>query len=55
MKQKLIKFIQRYIDKKYEKHGLTDEILKQQIKLNQLKYKHNIIDPNEVVYDNYVQ
>ena len=46
---------QRAINKKYEKHGLTDEVLEEQVKLNTFRNLHNISDSSKKVYKNYVQ
>ena len=46
---------QAAIDIKYEKEGLTDEVLDEQIKLNQDRHEHNIADPNKRIYENFVQ
>lgn len=46
---------QKIINEKYEKEGLTDEVLDLQIKLNQDRNKHNISDPTKRIYENFVQ
>ena len=46
---------QRSINKKYEKEGLTDEILDAQIELNKMRHEHNIADEKQVIYEEYVQ
>lgn len=46
---------QRSINKKYEKEGLTDEILDAQIELNKMRNEHNIADEKQVIYEEYVQ
>lgn len=46
---------QRVIKKKYEKHGLTDEVLEEQVKLNTFRNLHNISDSSKRIYDKYVQ
>lgn len=46
---------QRAINKKYEKHGLTDEVLEEQVKLNVFRNLHDISDSSKKVYKNYVQ
>ena len=46
---------QRAINKKYKKHGLTDEILEEQVKLNVFRNLHDISDSSKKVYKNYVQ
>ena len=50
-----IKNRQRAINKKYEKHGLTDEVLEEQVKLNVFRNLHDISDSSKKVYKNYVQ
>ena len=59
MLNKIIKPIlneaQNVIDKEYEEKGLTDEILDTQIKLNQIRNVLDIPDPNEKVYEEFVQ
>ena len=46
---------QRVINKQYKKEGLTDDVLKKQVELNQLRHKYNISDETKQVYDNFVQ
>jgi hypothetical protein len=46
---------QRAINKKYEKHGLTDEVLEEQVKLNTFRNLHDISDSSKRIYKNYVQ
>ena len=46
---------QREIDKQYEKFGLTDEVLEQQVKLNALRHELDIPDSSNFVYENFVQ
>lgn len=50
-----IELRQEALNKKYAEEGLTDEILDEQIKLNQLRHEHDISDDNEKVYDDFVQ
>ena len=47
--------LQKEINREFELHGITDELLEKQVKLNQLRYKHDIVDEGEVIYDGYVQ
>ena len=49
-----IKNQQRSINKAYQKHGLTYEIVKNQIELNQKKNQLNISN-SEKQYENYIQ
>lgn len=46
---------QQEINKKYEKEGLTDEVLELQVQLNQDRNKWDISDPTKRIYENYVQ
>ena len=47
---RLLNFCQRLVNYAYEKEGLTDRVLKDQIKINELRNKHNLIeDENEYV------
>jgi len=46
---------QKKLDKLYEEHGLTDEILDKQIEINKLRHAHDVVDKSNVVYDGYVQ
>ena len=50
-----IKNLQRYVDKQYKEHGLTDEVLKKQIEANKLRHKHDISDKNKRLHERYVQ
>lgn len=50
-----LKHKQKSINKKYEKEGLTDEVLTEQMKLNKIKHESDISDSSKKVYDNYVQ
>lgn len=46
---------QKRINKKYEKEGLTNEILQEQVEINRLRNELNIPDDNEKVYEDFVQ
>lgn len=46
---------QEAINKKYEQEGLTDEVLEEQVKLNQLRNKLDIPDSTKRIYENFVQ
>lgn len=46
---------QKRINKKYEKEGLTNEILQEQLEINKLRNELNIPDDNEKVYEDFVQ
>lgn len=50
-----IQLRQEELNKKYAEEGLTDEILDEQVKLNQLRHEHDITDESEVIYENFVQ
>ena len=50
-----IKNKQRIVDKKYEKEGLSDEVLEAQIEVNKLRHELDIPDINNFVYEEYVQ
>lgn len=51
----LLDYQQEKINKKYEKYGLSDEILDEQIKINKKRNQYNISDKNERIYKNWVQ
>ena len=42
---------QRDLNERYGKEGLTDEILDEQVELNKLRSKYNIVDETEIVND----
>ena len=46
---------QKRINKKYEKEGLTNEILQEQLEINKLRNELNIPDDNEKVSEDFVQ
>ena len=46
---------QKKIDKLYEEEGLTDRVLDMQLEVNEKRFKHDISDPNQKVYQEYVQ
>ena len=50
-----IELRQEELNKKYAAEGLTDEILDEQVKLNQLRNEYDIVDESEVIYENFVQ
>ena len=50
-----IELRQEELNKKYAAEGLTDEILDEQVKLNQLRNEYDIVDESELVYENFVQ
>ena len=47
---------QRTLNERFEKEGLTDEILDEQIELNKIRNEHNIPDElEEKLYEDFVQ
>lgn len=50
-----VKNKQKSIAKQYQRDGLTDEVLEDQVKLNCEKRKHDIVDEDELVYEEFVQ
>ena len=46
---------QKELNELFEKDGLTDEVLDQQIAINKLRHAHNIPDETETVHEDYVQ
>lgn len=54
MKDKLAK-MQEEVDKLYEKHGLTDDVLDKQLEINRLRHKYDISDESNRIHGNYVQ
>ena len=46
---------QRVLNRKYEKEGLTDEILDKQIEINKRRHELDIADESKRVYENFVQ
>lgn len=55
LKKIQIKNKQRTINKKYDKEGLTDDVLDAQVELNQLRHEHDIPDSSKKIHENYVQ
>ena len=49
-----IELRQEALNQKYKHEGLTDEILDEQIKLNQLRAEYDIVDESELIYKDYV-
>ena len=47
--------LQKEINREFELNGITEELLEKQVKLNQLRHKHNIPDEQEYIYKEYVQ
>ena len=48
-------YLQNKVNKKKKKKGLTDDILKKQVRINSIRYKKNIPDETEFIYENFVQ
>lgn len=46
---------QAQVDLKYEKEGLTDEVLDMQLEINKLRHEHNLSDKTNQINDNFVQ
>ena len=46
---------QEEVNKLYEEHGLTDEVLDKQIAINKLRHAHDITDKENTIYEGYVQ
>lgn len=49
--KKLLNVSQRLNNILYERDGLTDEVLENQIKINEYRNKYDITDENEIVND----
>lgn len=43
------------LNKEYDRFGLTDEVLDNQVKLNRKRNKWNILDEDNFIYENFVQ
>ena len=50
-----VKNKQRSINKRYEKEGLSDALLEEQIEVNKIRNEFNIPDEKELVYEEFVQ
>ena len=46
---------QRALNKKFEKEGLSDELLDEQLKVNKKRNELNISDDTQCVFENFVQ
>lgn len=42
---------QKDLNKRFEKYGLTNEVLEEQVKINSLRNRYNIKDENEIIND----
>lgn len=45
--KKLIKYAQKLINRAYERNGMTDKLLEQQVKLNELRHKYDINETDD--------
>ena len=50
-----IKNKQRVINRLYDKEGLTEDVLKKQVEVNNLRHEHDIPDETSFVYEDFVQ
>lgn len=50
-----VKNKQRSIDKRYEKEGLSDALLEEQIEVNKIRNEFNIPDESKFIYEEFVQ
>ena len=46
---------QRVLNRKFANEGLTDEVLREQLEINDLRNKYDIPDASNTVFDKYVQ
>lgn len=46
---------QRDIEKKYQKEGLSDEVIDAQVEINKLRNELDLPDETKFVFENYVQ
>ena len=46
---------QRYLTKQFQIHGLTEDILKEQLEINKLRHELDIHDEEDTVHEEYVQ
>lgn len=46
---------QDYVNKMFEEEGLTDRVLREQLKINEKRNELDIHDPSEEVNESYVQ
>ncbi len=51
----LINLAQALLNKAYNRSGLTDRILQDQIRINELRNKYDIPDKKQINEDGYVQ
>ena len=50
-----LNYMQKKVNKEYEEKGFNDDILEKQIQINQKRHELNIVDPNELIYNEFVQ
>ena len=50
-----VKNKQRSINKRYEKEGLSDALLEEQIEVNKIRNEFNIPDESKFIYGEFVQ
>lgn len=50
-----VKNKQRSINKRYEKEGLSDALLEEQIEVNKIRNEFNIPDESKFIYEEFVQ
>lgn len=51
----MLNLTQKTINIAYSKKGASDKVIDAQVRLNQLRHKHDIADKNEIVYEEFVQ
>ena len=49
--KKIVAFLQKGINREYESEGLSDNLFRFQLKLNEFKAKHNISVDDEIITD----
>lgn len=47
--------LQQECNKLYEEYGLIDEVMDLQLVINSLRNKFDLVDSQEIVYENFVQ
>ena len=51
----ILNLTQKTINIAYKKKGASDKVIGAQVRLNQLRNKHDLPDKNELVYEEFVQ
>lgn len=51
----LLNYRQKQVSKRYKKEGLTDKVLEDQRKINELRHKLDLPDRYEMQYKRFVQ